>query len=111
MTTISNAIYAATNTSVNSNDVIDEIRVAISSAAMGNGKQWVTGQDDALCRWEYYVDYTREDELDEDGDLIQSNETITLLSIRILPRSASSAFVKAGNPVGEEITVDVNIEL
>ena len=111
MTTISNAIYAATNTSVNSNDVIDEIREAISSAAMDNGKQWVTGQDDALCRWEYYVDYNREDELDEDGELIQSDETITLLSIHILPRSASSAFVKADNPVGVEITVDVNIEL
>lgn len=111
MTTIFNAIYAATNTSVNSNDVIDEIREAISSAGMDNGKQWVTGQDDALCRWEYYVDYTREDELDEDGELIQSDETITLLSIRILPRSASSAFVKAGNPVGVEITIDVNIKL
>lgn len=43
MTTISNALYAATNTYVNSDDIIDEIREAISSAAMDNGKQWVTG--------------------------------------------------------------------
>lgn len=62
-------------------------------------------------RWEYFVDYSRKDELDESGDLIQSDETIRLLEISILPRSASSSFAKAGLPLNEEFNASLDVEI
>ena len=62
-------------------------------------------------RWEYFGDYSRKDELDESGDLIQSDETIRLLEISILPRSASSSFAKAGLPLNEEFNVSLDVEI
>lgn len=90
---------------------MDEIREAISSSGAEAGRQWITGQDDVMERWEYFVDYSRKDELDESGDLIQSDETIRLLEISILPRSASSSFAKAGLPLNEEFNVSLDVEI
>ena len=81
------------------------------SAAAAWSRQWITGQDDATARWEYFVDYSRDDELDENGDLIQSDETIRLLEISILPRSASTSFAKAGLPLGKEFCVSLDVEI
>lgn len=110
MDEIRNAIYQATGVYVDGAAVADEIREAISSGAEA-GRQWITGQDDVMERWEYFVDYSRKDELDESGDLIQSDETIRLLEISILPRSASSSFAKAGLPLNEEFNVSLNVEI
>lgn len=60
---------------------------------------------------EYFVDYSRDDGLDENGDLIQSDETIRLLEISILPRSASTSFAKAGLPLGKEFCVSLDVEI
>lgn len=110
MDEIRNAIYQATGVYVDGAAVADEIREAISSGAEA-GRQWITGQDDVMERWEYFVDYSRKDELDESGDLIQSDETIRLLEISILPRSASSSFAKAGLPLNEEFNVSLDFEI
>lgn len=110
MDEIRNAIYQATGVYVDGAAVADEIREAISSGAEA-GRQWITGQDDVMERWEYFVDYSRKDELDESGDLIQSDETIRLLEISILPRSASSSFAKAGLPLNEEFNVSLDVEI
>ena len=64
-----------------------------------------------MARWEFFVDYSRDDELDENGDLIQSDETIRLLEISILPRSASTSFAKAGLPLGKEFCVSLDVEI
>lgn len=96
---------------------MDEIRNEIYQATgvyvdgAEAGRQWITGQDDVMERWEYFVDYSRKDELDESGDLIQSDETIRLLEISILPRSASSSFAKAGLPLNEEFNVSLDVEI
>lgn len=111
MDEIRNAIYQATGVYVDGAAVADEIREAISSSGAEPGRQWITGQDDALARWEYYIDYSRDDELDENGDLIQSDETIRLLEISILPRSASSVFAKAGLPLSKEFYVSLDVEI
>lgn len=110
MDEIRNAIYQTTGVYVDGAAVADEIREAISSGAEA-GRQWITGQDDVMERWEYFVDYSRKDELDESGDLIQSDETIRLLEISILPRSASSSFAKAGLPLNEEFNVSLDVEI
>lgn len=110
MDEIRNAIYQATGVYVDGAAVADEIREAINSGAEA-GRQWITGQDDVMERWEYFVDYSRKDELDESGDLIQSDETIRLLEISILPRSASSSFAKAGLPLNEEFNVSLDVEI
>lgn len=110
MDEIRNAIYQATGVYVDGAAVADEIREAISSGAEA-GRQWITGQDDVMERWEYFVDYSRKDELDESGDLIQSDETIRLLEISILPRSASTSFAKAGLPLNKEFNVSLNVEI
>lgn len=110
MDEIRNAIYQATGVYVDGAAVADEIREAISSGAEA-GRQWITGQDDVMERWEYFVDYSRKDELDESGDLIQSDETIRLLEISILPRSASSSFAKVGLPLNEEFNVSLDVEI
>ena len=111
MDEIRNAIYQATGVYVDGAAVADEIREAISSSGAEDGRQWITGQDDVMERWEYFVDYSRKDELDESGDLIQSDETIRLLEISILPRSASSSFAKAGLPLNEEFNVSLDVEI
>ena len=111
MDEIRNAIYQATGVYVDGAAVADEIREAISSSGAETGRQWITGQDDVMERWEYFVDYSRKDELDESGDLIQSDETIRLLEISILPRSASSSFAKAGLPLNEEFNVSLDVEI
>lgn len=111
MDEIRNAIYQATGVYVDGAAVADEIREVISSSGAEAGRQWITGQDDVMERWEYFVDYSRKDELDESGDLIQSNETIRLLEISILPRSASSSFAKAGLPLNEEFNVSLDVEI
>lgn len=111
MDEIRNAIYQATGVYVDGAAVADEIREAISSSGAEGGRQWITGQDDVMERWEYFVDYSRKDELDESGDLIQSDETIRLLEISILPRSASSSFAKAGLPLNEEFNVSLDVEI
>lgn len=111
MDEIRNAIYQATGVYVDGAAVADEIREAISSSSAEAGRQWITGQDDVMERWEYFVDYSRKDELDESGDLIQSDETIRLLEISILPRSASSSFAKAGLPLNEEFNVSLDVEI
>ena len=111
MDEIRNAIYQATGVYVDGAAVADEIREAISSSCAEAGRQWITGQDDVMERWEYFVDYSRKDELDENGDLIQSDETIHLLEISILPRSASSSFAKAGLPLNEEFNVSLDVEI
>lgn len=110
MDEIRNAIYQATGVYVDGAAVADEIREAISSGAE-DGRQWITGQDNVMERWEYFVDYSRKDELDESGDLIQSDETIRLLEISILPRSASSSFAKAGLLLNEEFNVSLDVEI
>ena len=111
MDEIRDAIYQATGVYVDGAAVADEIREAISSSGAEPGRQWITGQDDAAARWEYFVDYSRDDELDENGDLIQSDETIRLLEISILPRSASTSFAKAGLPLGKELCVSLDVEI
>ncbi len=111
MDEIRNAIYQATGVYVDGAAVADEIREAISSSGAEAGRQWITGQDDVMERWEYFVDYSRKDELDESGDLIQSDEAIRLLEISILPRSASSSFAKAGLPLNEEFNVSLDVEI
>ena len=111
MDEIRNAIYQATGVYVDGEAVADEIRDAISSSGTEPGRQWITGQDDALARWEYYIDYSRDDELDENGDLIQSDETIRLLEISILPRSTASVFAKAGLPLNKEFYVSLDVEI
>lgn len=111
MDEIRDAIYQATGVYVDGAAVADEIREAISSSGAEPGRQWITGQDDAAARWEYFVDYSRDDELDENGDLIQSDETIWLLEISILPRSASTSFAKAGLPLGKEFCVSLDVEI
>lgn len=111
MDEIRNAIYQATGVYVDGAAVADKIREAISSSGAEAGRQWITGQDDVMERWEYFVDYSRKDELDESGDLIQSDETIRLLEISILPRSASSSFAKAGLPLNEEFNVSLDVEI
>lgn len=111
MDEIRNAIYQATGVYVDGAAVADEIREAISNSGAEAGRQWITGQDDVMERWEYFVDYSRKDELDESGDLIQSDETIRLLEISILPRSASSSFAKAGLPLNEEFNVSLDVEI
>lgn len=111
MDEIRNAIYQATGVYVDGAAVADVIREAISSSGAEAGRQWITGQDDVMERWEYFVDYSRKDELDESGDLIQSDETIRLLEISILPRSASSSFAKAGLPLNEEFNVSLDVEI
>lgn len=112
MDEIRNAIYQATGVYVDGAAVADEIREAISSSGGAEaGRQWITGQDNMMERWEYFVDYSRKDELDESGDLIQSDETIRLLEISILPRSASSSFAKAGLPLNEEFNVSLDVEI
>lgn len=111
MDEIRNAIYHATGVFVDGAAVADEIKEAIGSTGAEPGRQWITGQDDATARWEYFIDYSRDDELDESGDLIQSDETIRLLEISILPRSASTSFAKAGLPLGKELYVSLDVEL
>lgn len=111
MDEIRNAIYQTTGVFVDGAAVADEIRKAISGSGAEPGRQWITGQDDATARWEYFVDYSRDDELDENGDLIQSDETIRLLEISILPRSASTSFAKAGLPLNKEFNVSLNVEI
>lgn len=111
MDEIRDAIYQATGVYVDGAAVADEIREAISSSGAEPGRQWITGQDDAAARWEYFVDYSRDDELDENGDLIQSDETIRLLEISILPRSASTSLAKAGLPLGKEFCVSLDVEI
>ncbi len=110
MDEIRDAIYRATGVYVDGAAVADEIKEAISSGAEA-GRQWITGQDDAMERWEFFVEYSREDELDENGNLIQSDETIRLLEISILPRSASSSFAKAGLPLDKEFCVSLDVEI
>lgn len=111
MDEIRNAIYQTTGVFVDGAAVADEIRKAISGSGAEPGHQWIAGQDDATARWEYFVDYSRDDELDENGDLIQSDETIRLLEISILPRSASTSFAKAGLPLNKEFNVSLNVEI
>ena len=111
MDEIRNAIYQATGVFVDGAVVADEIKEAIGSTGAEPGRQWITGQDDATARLEYFIDYSRDDELDENGDLIQSDETIRLLEISILPRSASTSFAKAGLPLGKEFYVALDVEL
>lgn len=111
MDEIRNAIYQATGVYVDGAAVADEIREAISGSGAEAGRQWITGQDDVMERWEYFIDYSRKDELDESGDLIRSDETIRLLEISILPRSASSSFAKAGLPLNEEFNVSLDVEI
>lgn len=111
MDEIRNAIYQATGVFVDGAAVADEIREAIGSTGAEPGRQWITGQDDATVRWEYSIDYSRDDELDENGELIQSDETIRLLEISILPRSASSIFAKAGLALNKEFYVSLDVEI
>ena len=111
MDEIRDAIYQATGVYVDGAAVADEIREAISSSGAEAGRQWITGQDDPLARWEYFVDYSRDDELDENGDLIQSDETIRLLEISIFLRSASTSFAKAGLPLNKEFYVSLDVEI
>lgn len=111
MDEIRDAIYRATGVYVDGAAVADEIKDAISSGGAEAGRQWITGQDDVMERWEFFVDCSREDELDENGDLIQSNETIRLLEISILPRSASSSFAKAGLPLDKEFCISLDVEI
>ena len=51
MDEIRNAIYQATGVYVDGAAVADEIREASSSGAEA-GRQWITGQDDGMERWE-----------------------------------------------------------
>lgn len=57
MDEIRNAIYQATGVYVDGAAVADEIREAISSSGAEAGRQWITGQDDVMERWEYFVDF------------------------------------------------------
>lgn len=56
MDEIRNAIYQTTGVFVDGAAVADEIRKAISGSGTEPGRQWITGQDDATARWEYFID-------------------------------------------------------
>lgn len=111
MDEIRDAIYRATGVYVDGAAIADEIRETVSGIGAEPGRQWIAGQDDATACWEYLVDYSRDDELDENGDLIQSDETIRLLEISITPRSASSVFAKAGLALNKEFRVSLDAEI
>lgn len=53
MDEIRDAIYQATGVYVDGAAVADEIREAISSSGAEPGRQWITGQDDVMARWDF----------------------------------------------------------
>ena len=101
-------IYAQTHIHIDNNALIDDIRKAISTSEMENDeRQRITGQDDVMERWEYLVDFHRDEILDDDGELLQVADTVKVIEITICPRSRSSVFVRAGFPVNEDIFVEL----
>lgn len=70
-------------------------------------RQRITGQDDVMERWEYLVDFHRDEILDDDGELLQVTDTVKVIEIVIYPRSRNSVFVRAGFPVNKDIFVDL----
>lgn len=111
-TTLNEAIYNATKVHTDNQAIIDEIWEAINNTEIENDdRQWITGQDDAIAQWEYFVEYHVDEDLDENGDLLQAEEHVKVLQISITPRSKSSVFARAGYPLQEPIHIDVNVEL
>lgn len=104
----SDAIYAQTHVRIDNNALIDDIRKAISTSEMENDeRQRITGQDDVMERWEYLVDFHRDEILDDDGELLQVADTVKVIEIAICPRSRNSVFARAGFPVNEDIFVEL----
>lgn len=104
----SDTIYKLTNVRIDNNALIDDIRKAISTSEMENDeRQRITGQDDVMERWEYLVDFHRDEILDDDGELLQVTDTVKVIEIVIYPRSRNSVFVRAGFPVNKDIFVDL----
>ena len=82
--------------------------MGISTSEMENDeRQWITGQDDVMERWEYLVDFHRDEILDDDGELLQVTDTVKVIEIVIYPRIRDSVFVRAGFPVNENIFVEL----
>ena len=104
----SDTIYKQTHVRIDNNALIDDIRKAISTSEMENDeRQHITGQDDVMERWEYLVDFHRDEILDDDGKLLQVTDTVKVIEITIYPRSRNSVFVRAGFPVNEDIFVEL----
>ena len=104
----SDIIYKQTRVCIDNNALIDDIRKAISTSEMENDeRQWITGQDDVMERWEYLVDFHRDEILDDDGELLQVTDTVKVIEIVIYPRIRDSVFVRAGFPVNENIFVEL----
>lgn len=104
----SDTIYKQTRVCIDNNALIDDIRKAISTSEMENDeRQWITGQDDVMERWEYLVDFHRDEILDDDGELLQVTDTVKVIEIVIYPRIRDSVFVRAGFPVNENIFVEL----
>ena len=80
----SDAIYKQTHVRIDNNALIDDIRKAISTSEMENDeRQRITGQDDVMERWEYLVDFHRDEILDDDGELLQVTDTVKVIEITI----------------------------
>lgn len=80
----SDTIYKQTHVCIDNNALIDDIRKAISTSEMENDeRQRITGQDDVMERWEYLVDFHRDEILDDDGELLQVTDTVKVIEITI----------------------------
>ena len=81
---IEKLLLKATGRTFAGGPIWDEIENA-ASEAVDEGEQWITGQDDPLEKWEYFVNITRTH--DEESD--QWETEISLIEINITDKKTN----------------------
>jgi len=81
---LENLLLRKTGRIISGSSVWEEVECAAEEA--GEGCQWITGQDDTLEKWSYYVEITRT----FDSDLEQWETCISLEEISITDKKTGN---------------------